>query len=87
MAEEEKMVTVYETESYEEACVVKLALEDANVPFSTTNDLVSTVMHFDGMAVTGFQVLEGDVERAQEALAQLEEGKKKREAERDEGEE
>jgi len=71
MAEQERIVTVYETELIEKVAMLRMALDDAAIPYMTANDVVSTILPTDGMAVIRFQVLEGDVERAQEVLREL----------------
>ena len=64
----EDFVTVYTTSRPDEAAIVKLRLEQADVPYLTRNDVVSSVLPFDGMAEVEFEVRREDAERAREAL-------------------
>jgi len=70
-AENQRIVTIYETERIEKVAMLRMAFDDAGIPYITANDVVSTVYPTDGMAVIRFQVLEGDAERAQEVVREL----------------
>ncbi len=69
--EDQRIITVYETERIEKVAMLRMALENAGIPYITANDVVSTIYPTDGMAMIRFQVLEGDAERAQEILREL----------------
>jgi len=71
VADNDELVTVYETDVQTRVPMVKMALGDADIPFLCVNDVISTVLPIDGMAVVGFQVLERDVERARQVLDDL----------------
>jgi hypothetical protein len=71
MAEGGELVTVYETAMQTQVAVVKMALQDADIRFLCVNDVVSTVLPIDGMAVVGFRVLEQDAASAREVLEDL----------------
>lgn len=70
-AEEDRVVTVYETERIEKVAMLRMALDDAGIPYITANDVVSAVLPFNGMVMVRFQVLEEDLERAYEVLREL----------------
>ncbi len=70
-APDQRIVTIYETERIEKVAMLRMAFEDAGIPYMTANDVVSTVYPTDGMAMIRFQILEVDVERAQEVLRAL----------------
>ncbi len=71
MADDEELVTVYETDRQVDVAIVKIALQDADIRFVAVNDVISTVYPIDGMAVVGFQVLRRDAERARDTLTRL----------------
>ena len=71
MSESDDFVTVYETDAQMQVAMVKMALEGADIPFVCVNEIISTVLPIDGMAVVGFQVLAQDAERAREVIADL----------------
>jgi len=70
MREDEPLVTVYETTSQSKVALARLALDEAGIRFSAANDLVSTLLPFDGVVIVRFEVLESDAERARQVLAE-----------------
>ncbi|MHC5035067.1 MAG: hypothetical protein ACYTFZ_08530 [Planctomycetota bacterium] len=71
MTEDEEVVTVYATDIQSRVAVIKMALDDAGIPYAAVNDAVSAVLPVDGMAVVSFEVLQSDAARAHEVLEQL----------------
>jgi len=71
MNDEEPVVTVFETTMQSQVAVVRMAFEDAGIPFSAVNETVSTIFPVDGMAIVHFQVLKSDVARAREVVSEL----------------
>ncbi len=71
MADEEEFVTIYETDLQPRVVIIKMALRDAGIRFIAVNDVVSSVLPVDGMAVIGFQVLARDAPRAREVVRAL----------------
>jgi hypothetical protein len=71
MRDEDRLVTVYETTRPTEVALVKAAFQDAGIPFSVVNEIMSSILPFDGTAIVGFQVFERDAQRALKALAQM----------------
>ena len=71
MPEDDEFVIVYETDLQPRVAMVKMALRGADIPFMCDNDVVSTILPIDGMAVVGFRVRKQDVARARQVLADL----------------
>ena len=71
MPEDEEFITVYETDMQTRVSMVKMALQDADIPFMCDNDVISAVLPIDGMAVVRFRVLAQDADRAGEVLDDL----------------
>lgn len=71
MPDDDEFATVYQTDSQAQVMMLKMALGNADIPFMCDNDVVSTVLPFDGMAVVKFRVLQRDVARAREILDDL----------------
>ena len=69
--EDDAPVTVYETTKQHEVAVIRMALDDADIPFASPNETVSTIFPVDGMAIVSFQVMPQDAERAREAIREL----------------
>ena len=68
---DEPLVTVYATDMQSRVAVLRMALEDAEIPFLAKNAEVSTFFPVDGMAVVDFQVRERDAERARAVIQEL----------------
>jgi hypothetical protein len=71
MAETDGFVTIYETDMQARVAMVKMALQNADIPFMCVNDVVSSVLPIDGMGIVGFRVPEQDAERARQILDDL----------------
>jgi DNA primase len=71
MPDSDEFVTVFESDSQAQVMIVKMALWEADVPFMCSNDVISTVLPIDGMAVVSFRVLERDAARARQVLDDL----------------
>ena len=76
MFDEQKVVTVFRTTQPLQIGMVKSALRHAGIPFSAVNDVVSSVMPYDGMLVVGFEVMVCDAERALHVIRDLGFGRK-----------
>lgn len=69
--DDEPLVTIYATDIQSRVAVIKMALREAEIPYIAVNDVVSSILPIDGMAVVEFQVFERDAERATEVLTEL----------------
>ena len=69
--DDEPLVTIYATDMQSRVAIIKMALREAEIPYIAVNDVVSSVLPFDGMGVVEFQVFERDAERATEVLTEL----------------
>jgi len=68
MGDDDELVTVFETNGPLEIGMAKSALDEAEIPYSLTNDAVSSVLPFDGMVIVSFQVRRCDAEDARHVL-------------------
>ncbi|MCD6416885.1 MAG: DUF2007 domain-containing protein [Planctomycetes bacterium] len=64
---EKALITVHETYDQGRAAIIKMALQEADVPFTATNDIIAGI-GLPGMGGIRIQVLDRDVERAREVL-------------------
>ena len=71
MAQEEETVAIYETEDLLATAMLKGALEQAGIPFSVANDVVSSIYPTDGMLARRFEVFVRDAERARQIVRNL----------------
>jgi hypothetical protein len=71
MAADDDLVIVYETDWRPHIAMVRLTLQQADIPFTAINDVVSGIYPIDGMAVVRFQVLARDAARARQAIEDL----------------
>ena len=71
MSDEQQVVTVFQATQPLQIGMVKSALEQAEIPFTVANDVVSSVTPTDGMLILGFQVLAPDAERAMAVIRGL----------------
>jgi len=71
MFDDQKVVTVFRSTQPLQIGMVRSALRHAGIPFSVVNDVVSSVMPYDGMLIVGFEVMERDAERAVDVIRSL----------------
>ena len=68
---DDELVTIYATDMQGRVAVIKMALDEAEIPYMAVGDVVSSIYPIVGMALVRFQVFHRDADRAQEVLTAL----------------